>query len=128
MSSYAQCWLGAFYVGSSRNDIDPFLIQLFRPSDKKVVKDLTSQVPSHLGHWMDELSEYPDTAVVYYSTSSTVICERLNLMGYTLENARSAFDEYLKCEVAFYEKSFEERYREMFEQKLSILRPLTVDS
>lgn len=33
MGSYAQCWLGGIYVGSSKNDVDHGIMQLFHPSD-----------------------------------------------------------------------------------------------
>ena len=48
MGSYAECWLGSFYVGSTKNEIDTGLMQLVRSSDKNVVraKKSTNPIPN----------------------------------------------------------------------------------
>lgn len=98
MGSYAQCWLGDFYVGSSKDDVDPGLISLFRRSDKRVISDPPAVVPHHIEHWLNGLVEGDDLRVVYYSAPVSVVCDRLDLMGYTLRTSREAFEEYVKGE------------------------------
>ena len=46
MGSYAQCWLGSLYVGSSKNDVDHGIMQLFRPYDESIARSFSS-VRSH---------------------------------------------------------------------------------
>jgi hypothetical protein len=36
MGSYAECWLGKFYVGSTKEGVHPDLIGLFRSTDKHI--------------------------------------------------------------------------------------------
>ena len=98
MGSYAQCWLGDFYVGSSKEDIDPSLISLFRPSDKRVISDPRAVVPHHIKHWLEDLEESDDLRVVYYSTPISIVRDRLEVMGYTLRTVHEAFEEYVKKE------------------------------
>ena len=38
MSAHAECWLGNFYVGSTRNDVDSRMMQFFRSSEKVVAR------------------------------------------------------------------------------------------
>jgi hypothetical protein len=39
MGSYAQCWLGGLYVGSSKNDVDHGIMQLFRhPTSERFLR------------------------------------------------------------------------------------------
>src|SRR5437879_4400090 len=98
MGSYAQCWLGDFYVGSTKNDVDPGLIGLFRRSDKRLISDPNAVVPNHIQHWLNDLEHGDDLPVVYYSAPVPIVRDRLDLMGYTLRTSLEAFEEYLKGE------------------------------
>ena len=86
MGSYAQCWLGGLYVGSSKNDVDHGIMQLFRPSDKRTLPARSVELPSQLKGWTDDLED-DDASVVFYSTPAAVVQDRLELLGYTLDTA-----------------------------------------
>ncbi len=96
MGSYAHCWLEDFLIGSSKNDIDPSLMSLFRSSDKRVVSDPNQEIPKQLKHYQETQLEEPQLKIVYYEANATIIRERLNILGYTLENANEAFIEWFK--------------------------------
>ncbi len=98
MGSYAQCWLDDLFVGSSKNDIDTEIISLFCPQDKIISASLTGSVPNHLKHYQETLSEEPDLKVVYYEAPVDVVRQRLNVLGYDLDNAKEAFSAWISEE------------------------------
>ena len=128
MGSYAQCWLGNFVVGSSKNDIDPSLIHLFRSTDKKVVSDPNSKVPEQVESWVEDLKEDGDAIIVYYSANSTIVKDRLELSGYTIGSCRDAFSEGRKYEVENTERMCSSSHGEIFNRRLEILKSMDVDS
>src|SRR5574337_1498821 len=99
MGNYAQCWLGNFYVGSSKNDIDSGLMGLFRQSNKQMISDSNAIMPHHLEHWLSEMKQDNTLCIVYYAAPVSVVRDRLNLLGYTLETSREAFEEYIRGEL-----------------------------
>lgn len=96
MGSYAQCWLGDVYVGCSKNDVDPNLMGLFRESDKHIVKDRSEAVPGVLNALLDELDD--NHPIVYYEAPVPLVRDRLDVLGYTVENCRKAFNEAVRIE------------------------------
>jgi hypothetical protein len=146
MGSYAQCWLGDFYVGSSKNDVDPGLLSLFRESDKRIVSlpnAADAVFPYNDPHWLGEFNKEHDSdddlVVVYYSAPVPVVRDRLNLLGYTLSTAREAFDEYIKGERRLQTESFKRfqdreseesraRLQDHYDKTLSLLSELNADA
>lgn len=126
MGSYATCWLGDFSVGSSKNDIDPSLIGLFRPADKIVVTDPNARVPPQLRHWLDEREEEPEIIAVYYSTNARLLRDRLELFGYTLETSKEVFVECSREEIRRLEEmSRSSDYGALFRNEIEIRRSLS---
>lgn len=98
MGSYAQCWLDNLYVGSSKNDVDPNLITLFRSSDKVIIAPPVVELPFCLEQYRESLEEDDETRLVFYETSTEVARDRLELLGYTIDAAKEAFKEWIKKE------------------------------
>ena len=90
MGSYAQCWVNNFLIGTTKNEIDPSLISLFRSADKKVISDLNMDIPEQLKHYQQSQLEEPELKIVYYETDAEIVRDRLNLLGYTLDNANES--------------------------------------
>ncbi len=88
MGSYAECWASQFYVGSTKNDVDPSLMQLFRSTDKKVITSNKANLPNQLSRWVEFIEEEEDVNVVFYSAPARVVKARLELIGYSLENSK----------------------------------------
>jgi hypothetical protein len=107
MGSYAQCWLGNFLIGSSRDDVDPSLIHLFRSEDKRFSSEKCTALPECLHRWFDE--DEDELEVVYYQIPVSCLCDRLELRGYTLENCRRAFAFALAQELAHAKQQIAER-------------------
>lgn len=96
MGSYAECWLDDLHVGSSRNDIDPYLITLFRPQDKVVLSYPFHRLPSILERYRESLEEDRDLKLLYYQIPVRVARDRLEVLGYTLNTVEEAFKEWAK--------------------------------
>lgn len=127
MGSYAECWLGSFYVGSTKNDIDPKLMTLFRASDKIVLNEKKGRLPNQLSRWIKYVEEEENIDVVYYSAPVEVIRDRLNLTGYTLETAKRSFSRCLEGELREHEERCEGKYAELYLPTLRILRDMNLD-
>jgi hypothetical protein len=107
MGSYAECWLSDLLVTSTKNDVDPGLMRLFRQSDKRIVPLSSADAPVQLKRRfegvnddidLDDFAEEPE--LVYYIAPVSVVKDRLNVLGYTIETARQAFVEGLNGERA----------------------------
>ena len=134
MSSYATLSLGSLELGSTRDDIYPGLIWIFRPSDK-CIRRLDRRNRRQLAKYVEEdfIDEYdesnPFTSVQYRCTAPAAR-DRLDLKGFTYEVAEVAFQEGLKADVQRDEGYIMDgRFRglsHLFEAELKILRSLTV--
>lgn len=92
MGQYAQCWLGQFYVGSTKNDIDERLIGLVRAEDKRIVEGGDSPLPVALERWREHMQDDPEIVAVFYEAPLSIVRDRLELLGYTLPTCKAAFD------------------------------------
>ncbi len=92
MGNYALCLLDDLLVGTTKNDVDMNLMSLFRSSDKVIsTKPIPDMPPSVRDYYEEVLEEDSDQRVVYYATPLHIARERLEVMGYTLVNAKEAF-------------------------------------
>lgn len=127
MGSYGECWLGSLSVGSTKGYFDNGIMQLFRSSDKRSARCRVADLPSPLRN--SRLYREDDDEkinVVYYSAPATLIRDRLELKGYTLETAKRAFVKRMKAEAKHYvtpTEGLEDYYSKRFE----LLRTLKVD-
>ena len=128
MSSYATLSLGSDIIGGSRNDIDPSLIWLFRPSDK-YIEQIEWGDRERLAEYMEEeiiddyVEEIPFTCVKYRCTAAEAR-DRLELKGFTLEVAEACFNSALEEDIQHYE-DFVKRSPDTFDRILQALRSLT---
>lgn len=114
-------------MGSSKNDVDPSLIHLFRHGDKKFSIGRTDGLPSCLARWFVEDSE--DVEAVYYSIPVSTLRDRLELRGYTIANCRRAFDLALAREVSEAEQwsTTAQAHASAFSERAELLRSMSVD-
>jgi HEPN/Toprim N-terminal domain 1 len=83
-------------------------MSLFRATDKKIitVKD-KSKLPNQLSRWVQYIEDNDETNIVFYSASTKVIKDRLELSGYSLETSKKAYGVYLQKVIKDYNKRFE---------------------
>jgi hypothetical protein len=127
MGSYAECWLGPFYVGSTKNDIDSGLMQLFRSTDKTVVCGRNRELPFQMRRWSDRVEKEEDVSVVFYRAPVSIVRDRLELKGYTLNVAKSAFTTSIRAEAAQYTAWAQDKEFEVFGPIARILQRTDVD-
>jgi len=127
MGSYAECWASKFYVGSTKNDVDPSLMQLFRATDRKLITSKKENLPNQLSRWVEYIEEEEDVNVVFYSAPARVVKARLELIGYSLDNSKKAYARYLEGEISRYEEWIEKDHGDVFKPTLKILREMNLD-
>ena len=103
MSSYAELTLGSLSLGASRNGVDPNLIWLFRPSDKRIER-ITRRNREQLAMYIDDeyISEYDELNpfhLVKYRCTASEARDRLNLKGFTYRVADAAFQAGAKHKI-----------------------------
>src|SRR4029077_21274237 len=129
MGSYAECWLGTFYVGSTKEYVHPGLIGLFRSGDKQIVRDKKQSMPFPMRHWLRHIECDEDVSSVFYRAPIQIVRERLELKGYSLEVAKSAFK--LSCRHRAQECEDREYYnssaKKHFTERAERLRSLKPD-
>ncbi len=130
VESYDGCWVSKFYIGSIKDDIDHSLMQLFRASDKQIMKSSSINLPNHLREWVKYYAEEEkedDVNVVFYSSPARIIKERLELVGYSLTTATIAYHRYLDGEISKYKKLAERSDINVYQSKLEILSSINLD-
>jgi len=128
MGNFAEYWLNNFYVGSREGDIDVSLMSLFRDTDKKIitVKD-KKNLPNQLSCWVKYIEEDDDEIdVVFYSASTKVIKDRLELSGYSLETSKKAYKVYLQKAIKDLQNEIK-YYKKNLELHLNILSAMNVE-
>lgn len=140
MGAYGTFWLGNVAVESSRNDVHPGIMNLFRAEDRNCRQFGDPNIPSFLtDQWKDPDEEL---RLTYYAAPISTIRDRLELEGYTIENCRRLFEDWRALEIRKIEawndnatlpespehEELIEQIRERRRHDLRQLRELTVDS
>ena len=115
-------------LGGSRNDIDPSLIWLFRPSDK-YIEQIEWGERERLAEYIEEeyIDEYvedtPFSCVMYRCTAAEAR-DRLELKGFTLAVAEACFNSALEENIQHY-ADFVGRAPDIFSGILQVLHSLS---
>ena len=75
------------------------IISLFRSSDKHIISNPTENIPEVLNEYQETLKEEPELEIVYYEANATLIRDRLDVMGYTINTAKKAFKAWFDGEI-----------------------------
>lgn len=126
MGNYAECWLGSFYVGATKNDIDDGFMQFFRPADKHVLRGKMENLPFQMRRWAEYVEKEDDITVVFYQCSGNSLRSRLELKGYSQDVAQKAFAMGLRAEIDN-RSSYDDRYKEIFGPTTDLLRSIDVE-
>jgi hypothetical protein len=145
MGSYAHLLTGSLVVLSTKNGVDPFVVSLFRESDKqKIEADQDYEDPrkrtggdlllSFSRDYYPGDEEYEDEGALHppywcYFIYAREARDRLELMGFTRSKAIGVYEE---C-IAEYRKRIEGRYQylvlpqEKYEREMSLLKDATFE-
>lgn len=128
MGSYAECWLESLYVGSTKNNFDNGLMQLFREPDKRAYRCAVKDLPRPLRQSANYTEDPGETIeVVYYTAPALLIRDRLELKGYTLSTAKRAFIKRIRAHAREYSNEVIEGMEDYYENKSKLLKALDVD-
>lgn len=135
MGSYAQCWLSDLYVGSTKNEINPDIMSLFRSTDKNIVREKMLLPLPQMNRWLSKVEgnnsdadDDTDFPFVYYAAPATTIIDRLNLFGYTFETSCKVFEEGLKGEIARHNRWYREELKDHNQTILFMLENFSVET
>lgn len=105
MGSYAEFRIGTNYIGATKNDIDPLLLSLFQENDKKIYKKSVADYAELHHNYAFQYLEYDEqVTIVQYVCSASVLRDRLELMGFTVDVAKIGFEKGLAEEITRYEE------------------------
>jgi hypothetical protein len=128
MGSYAEIWLGSLYVGSTKNDFDPALMQLFRATDKRKHQASAKDLPFQMRRWAESLDDGEENAeAVYYVAPIEIIRDRLELSGYTLETSKAAFTKCMRAKLEQYLEYAANEDEDIYKPIIAVLKNLEVD-
>ena len=104
MGAYCSYFQNGLYIDSSKNDIDVSILKLIEENDIKHIK--YSDAPKYLIDFIDLGSVDEDGNERYYhcvQINRSVLLDRLEIQGYTLEFSKTMFDFFLKNKIEEYE-------------------------
>src|SRR5258708_28093426 len=128
MGSYAECWLESLYVGSTKNDFDYGLMQLFRAADKRVLRSTVNDLPKPMHRWTDHVEDLKEKVnVVYYAAPAFLIKDRLELKGYTLSTAKRAFMKRMRAQARECSNGVVQGMEDFYASRATMLKALDVD-
>lgn len=126
MGSYSELKLGVFYIGSIKDDIDPFIMTLYRETDK-YIRVVNKSAPELQNIYHVEDLEDDQIALVKYKCPANVVCDRLELMGFTKDVAEAGFRRGLQIEIERFEGYVSKAKGDVFQETLQLLKMLTLD-
>ena len=131
MSAQAILTLASWTLESTTEDIDPGVMAIFRPRDKCIQKihwhNRELLEPYVEADIIDDYLEDGPFALVQYRCSANVARDRLELMGFTYDVAKAAFQAGLQNDVHRYE-SYDNSRPCVQEETLDTLQTMTFDS
>ncbi len=136
MGSYARLSLGSLELGVTKDDIDPGLMWVFRPSDKhteRIDRRHRQQLARYVEEeYIDEYDEDNPFSIVEYSCTAPAARDRLDLKGFTYEVAEARFKKALEADIERYEGYIREErtsyISEHWKEALGVIQHLTIGS
>ncbi len=136
MSSYATLSLSSMELAATRDDIDPGLIWMFRPSDRHIERidrrDRRRLARYVTDEYVDEYDESNPFTIMEYRCTAAAARDRLDLQGFTCEVAEAYFEKELESAARDNEESKKDqrltRIAHIFEERHRVIRKLTFSS
>ena len=131
MGSYATLSVGNRELFSTKNAIDPLLMSLFRPTDKRMVRQPVTDAVADVYGRTAELEDVDAVTLIEYRSTVASIRDRLDLMGFTSRRARAAFDRGIRRAREEAHDNESETHPEVlrlhYQQEAEIVRRLSYD-
>ncbi|HYR88452.1 MAG TPA: HEPN/Toprim-associated domain-containing protein [Terriglobia bacterium] len=128
MGSYCQLTCGGLYIGSSKDNIDPLVMTLYREGDKHV-RRLVAGTPEYEKYYeAADLDDEVERMQVTYEITAAVARDRLEVMGFTLETVRRAFVAAVHRRLSELEEWAADDSRDLWTDDIDFFRRLTPDT
>ena len=133
MASYATLSIDSLHLTSSPDGIDPGIMMLFRPADRRirlVDQGDRATLAEYVHHDdIDEYSECSPLVCVEYRCSVRAARDRLDLKGFTREVAEAVFKKEMPREIKRTEEWMvkDSAISKYYEEKLALMRSITLD-
>ena len=127
MGSWSELRLGAFYLGCSKDEIDPTIMTLYRESDKEI-RFTNPEITEGEQELSNENYEEDSASVIKYTCSVAIAKDRLELLGFTIDVAEAGYNRGLRAKIESYEESARSLTLEFYRDQLNILRDLTLEN
>lgn len=130
MGSYTELYFNGHSLFSTKSYADPFVMTLFRESDKRVYTRMVSaRDPVVWGPWTGD--EDSEEMAFEYAVSIEVVKQRLDIMGFSLAKLNNHFSQSLQRKIASIEesKSFAEGHEvlgQVYDNQLAIIESTTL--
>lgn len=118
MGSYCVLYIADFPVHSSKSYVDPFVMSIFRESDKLVQERSINLRNSIFWGVSDDEEDFIETAVEY-KIKVMHAKDRLNVMGFTLSNSKKAFEDGISSILNLSENS---GYHDVYCEKINFCK------
>ena len=119
--------MDGFYLGGTKNDIDPTVMTLFRESDRQVIRRPSTEFKTERGSENYYDFEDDDSVdFVRYACSAAHAIDRLELAGFTRQVAAAGFARGLTQKVAQYDELRRE-HPDLFDDESLVLHDLDLD-
>jgi hypothetical protein len=127
MGSYSSLYVAGQHLGSTKNDLDPSVMLLFRNHDRCEVV-LRPGTPEYLAYFsMPEPGEKRvpvEQRQIVYRTTCSVVKDRLELLGFTRDASSRAFSVAVERELA----ELSARNEPFWQDRIATLSELTPES
>lgn len=131
MGSYCTLYVAGVDLGSTKNDIDPSVMLLFRASDR-IEKILRPGTPQYLAYYaMPEPGadwEAGEHTQVIYRTTCGVVQDRLDLLGFSAATTRRAFSLAVARELAMLREHAAGEHSEFWQEAIAVHEALTLET
>ncbi len=139
MGSYASLFVNNLQLLSTKNEVDPTVMALFQESDKVIYLDEFDEPSISSSNEEEESEFYEDESdeerpVVQYTTTVSVVRDRLDLMGFTLPFVEAVFQEELQERINELQKRQEEKWaqasgiKERLQEEVEVLENMSFSS
>jgi hypothetical protein len=100
VGSFTALAIDSFHLLSTKSYVDPIVMTLFTERDKVAKRAWVSESGEIVSTPPDSVETAGEFTQVGYAASRRIVVDRLNTMGFTLEAARSIFDDGIRDKLA----------------------------
>ena len=125
MGSYTDLTVADYPVVSSKSEVVREVMTIFRESDRRVFKRRIDERNRLV--YGDSEPDHELEDVIEYSCAASVVIERLNVMGFSINRARREYEEGRRLELQTFEERAEESDDQWFRDEWDTLKALDFD-